>query len=86
VLEFLVVLTVAEIVLVLVVLASYLGLIRQSLRRTAKTLAKVGFGVRAIETQAEAIGPAVLRINAALEDVAAAAPGLVERVDRLARP
>lgn len=85
-LEFLIVVTVAEIVLVLVVLATYLGLVRQSLRRSAQTLAKVGFGVRAIETQAGAIGPSVVRINTALEEIAAAAPGLVERVDRLARP
>lgn len=85
-LELLIVLTVAEIVLVLVVLATYLALVRQSLRRSAETLAKVGFGVRAIETQAGAIGPSVTRINAALEQIASAAPGLVERVDRLARP
>lgn len=85
-LEFLVIVTVAEIVLVLVVLATYLSLVRGSLRRSAATLAKVGFGVRAIETQAGAIGPSVVRINAALERIATAAPGLVERVDRLSRP
>lgn len=83
-LELLIILTVAEIVLVVAVLATYLFRIRQSLRGSARTLAKVAFGVRAIESQTATIGPAVGRINTALEDLAATAPGLVERVDRLA--
>jgi hypothetical protein len=80
-----VVLTVAEIVLVLAVLASYLLLVRQSLRRTSKTLGKVAFGVRAIETQAGTVGPSVGRLNAALEALAGAVPGLVSHTDRAGR-
>lgn len=84
-LEVLIILTVTEILLVIAVLASYLILIRKSLRHTAKTLGKTAFGVRAIETQAGAIGPAVLRINAALEELAATAPRLADGVERLPR-
>lgn len=85
-LELLIILTLTEVVLVLAVLVSYLVRITASLRRTARLLAKVGFGVRAIETQAGAVAPAVTRINATLEDVAAAAPALIERAEQLAGP
>jgi uncharacterized protein YoxC len=85
VLEFLIIVTVAEILLVLAVLATYLLLIRRSLRHTSKTLGKVAFGVRAIETQAGTIGPAVGRTNVALEDLATTTPDLATRVDRLSR-
>lgn len=68
----LVVLTVAEIVLVVAVLVYYLLRIAGSLRRTSELLGKVSFGVRAIETQCSVIGPAVVTINGQLEGVAAA--------------
>jgi hypothetical protein len=66
----LIILTAVEIVLVLVVLVVYLVKITASLKRTAAYLAKVSFGVRAIETQCEPIGPSVLQINAQLERIA----------------
>lgn len=68
----LVTLTVVEIVLVAAVLVYYLVRIAASLRRSAVALGKVAFGVRAIETQCEVIGPAVLRINDQLSGVAGA--------------
>ncbi len=77
----LVVLTVLEIALVVVVLVFYLVAIARSLRRTALTLAKVSFGVRAIETQCEAIGPSVSEINERLpvvRDALADLTGLAE--------
>jgi hypothetical protein len=67
----LVVLTVVEIVLLVVVLAVYLVKIAQSLRSTVGYLAKISFGVRAIETQCEAVGPAVTTVNGQLEVIAA---------------
>ena len=81
-LELLIVLTVVEVLLVLGVLAVYLGLVGRSLRTTATVLGKVAFGVRAIETQTSAVGPGVTRINAALEDLAAAAPQVADGLDR----
>lgn len=62
--------TVVEIVLVLAVLVVYLVRIARSLRGSAALLAKVSFGVRAIESQCAPIGPSVTQINDRLEDVA----------------
>lgn len=78
-----IVLTVVEVLLVLGVLLGYLVQIRERLGSTAKLLARIAFGVRAIETQAGAIGPSTDRINAALEELAATAPRLAEGVARL---
>lgn len=78
----LVVLTVLEIVLVLGVLLTYLVLIRESLRRTAKLLAKVAFGVRAIERQMQPVPDHVDRVNGSLERLAAALPGLNDAAER----
>lgn len=69
---FLVTFTAVEIVLVAAVLVYYLIRIAASLRRTSVLLGKVAFGVRAIETQCQAIGPAVLTINDQLSGVAGA--------------
>lgn len=68
----LVTLTIVEIVLVVSVLVYYLLVIAASLRRTAVLLGKVSFGVRAIETQCQAIGPSVLKVNDRLSGIAAA--------------
>lgn len=59
----LVALTIVEIVLVLAVLVGYLVAVAASLRRSAVILAKVSFGVRAIETQTQAIGAHVPELN-----------------------
>ncbi len=74
----LVTLTVVEIVLVAVVLVYYLIRIAASLRRTSVLLGKVAFGVRAIETQCQSIGPSVLTINDQLTGVAAALSAVTE--------
>lgn len=65
----LVVLTLLEIAVVLGVLVGYIVAIARSLRRTSQSLAKVSFGVRAIETQCQAIGPSVGLLNERLEIV-----------------
>jgi len=68
----LVVLTILEILVVVAVLVVFLVAIARSLRRTAALLAKVSFGVRAIESQAAPIGPSVLTVNSQLTGIAAA--------------
>lgn len=68
----LVILTVIEIALFLGVVAVYLHLIGRSLTASAGHLAKVAFGVRAIDTQTAPIGPAVVGINERLTGIAAA--------------
>ncbi len=65
----LVTLTIVEIALVVIALVYYLVRIAASLRRTSVLLGKVAFGVRAIETQCEVIGPSVLTVNDQLSGV-----------------
>ncbi|HMC08517.1 MAG TPA: hypothetical protein VKL22_04270 [Actinomycetota bacterium] len=78
----LVVLTVAEILLFVVVLGAYLVRIATRLRSIASNLAKVTFGVRAIEQEAAAVAPAANRINSALGGVVRE---LTAAADRIAR-
>lgn len=80
----LVVLTILEIVLVLVVLVYYLARVAASLRRTSTLLGKVAFGVRAIETQTQVIGPSVGRVNDQLAGVTNALADLTELADAAA--
>jgi hypothetical protein len=80
----LVVLTVAEIVLVVVVLAAYLVVITRHLSVISQYLGKIAFGVRAVETQTGAIGPAVLRINGTLREIDTALGPLAEKARRAA--
>lgn len=68
----LIVATLAEVLILVVVLASYLIIIAAKLRSVSHTLGLVTFGVRAIEKQTEPIGPVVTDINGALEGVAGA--------------
>jgi hypothetical protein len=79
----LIVLTVAEIALVVGVLAFYLIRISGSLHMTAKHLAKVTYGVRAVETQCESIGPSVTRINEQLGVIAGAVGGVADRAEAI---
>ena len=82
----LVTLTIIEIVLVLVVLVYYLARVAASLRRTSTLLGKVAFGVRAIETQTEVIGPSVLKVNDQLATVANALADLTDLAEAAAGP
>ncbi len=74
----LVVLTVLLIVVFVGVVAAYLIAIARSLNRTSGYLGKVTFGVRAIEKQAEPIGPGVTRINEQLAVIAGALDGVAD--------
>ena len=79
----LIILTVAEITLVIGVLAFYLIRISRSLHMSAKHLAKVTYGVRAVEKQCESIGPSVTRINEQLAGIAGAVAGVADRAEAL---
>jgi hypothetical protein len=80
----LVILTVIEIAIVVGVLATYLVLIDRRLRVISSYLAKLAFGVRAVETQTSPIGPSVLRINATLREIGAALGPIAEKANRVA--
>ena len=63
-------LTIAQVVLFVGVLAGYLVAIASTLRRVSQALARVTFGVRAIEQQTAPIGETLRDVNADLEAVA----------------
>ena len=66
----LIVVTLAEVALLLLVLVGYLLAIARTLRTTSRTLGLITFGVRAIEKQTEPLGPVLRDVNEALEQVA----------------
>lgn len=80
----LVTLTVIEIVALVVVLAIYVPIITRGLRSISANLAKVVFGVRAVEEQVSNIGPYVGRANQTLSEVARALPGVASKAEALA--
>lgn len=80
----LIVLTVLEIALLLVVLATYLALIAIRLHHISDTFGKITFGVRAINSQTSVIGPSVVAVNEELEAIAGALPGVAEKAERVA--
>jgi uncharacterized protein YoxC len=77
--------TVFEIALVVLTLAFFLNRIANQLNHIVKTLAKVTFGVRAVETQCAVIGPAADRINANLKEAAGGLEKAAVLAERLAR-
>ncbi|MEO5679507.1 MAG: hypothetical protein ABIS47_07560 [Acidimicrobiales bacterium] len=77
--------TVFEIALVVLTLAFFLNRISIQLVHITKTLAKVTFGVRAVETQCAVIGPAADRINANLAEAAGGLEKAAVLAERLAR-
>ena len=81
----LIILSVVEVLLVVGALAFYLIRIARSLQNTAASLAKVTFGVRAIETQCANIGPSVVKVNGKLPAIAAALDGLASQAEALGR-
>lgn len=80
----LVTLTVVEIVALVVVLAIYLIVIARQLRSISANLAKVTFGVRAVEQQCLTIEPAVTKVNQTLTEMAGVLPSLAQKAERLA--
>lgn len=80
----LVVFTVVEIVALVVVLALYLVVVAHHVRSIADTLAKITFGVRAVEQQVGVVGPGVTKVNQTLEEIAAALPGIAAKAETVA--
>lgn len=79
----LVTLTVIEIVSLVLVLAFFLAKISRLLRSIAATLAKVTFGVRAVDQQCANIAPAVTQVNRGLQDISNALPGIASKAETL---
>jgi hypothetical protein len=79
------ILTLVEIAALVLVLATYLSVIGNQLRTISATLAKITYGVRAVETMCSVIGPAVDRINGNLQDIASGLQDAAVEAERLAR-
>ncbi len=79
------VLTIVEIAALVIVLATYLTVIGNQLRSICASLARITFGVRAVETMCAVIGPATDRINGNLQDVAQNLQAAAQEAERLAR-
>jgi hypothetical protein len=62
-------LTVLEIGLLVGVLATFLNIVAKQLNRISANLARIAWGVRAVEVMCGVIGPAVDRINGNLVDI-----------------
>ena len=77
--------TVVEIAGLVVVLAIYLSVIARLLNSISANLARITFGVRAVETQCAVIGPAVDKINGNLADTAQGLTDAAVAAERLAR-
>lgn len=77
--------TVLEIVAFVAVLGFFLNHITQQLVSVNRTLAKITFGVRAVEQQCLNIGPAADRLNSNLASVAGAIDNVANMAGRLSR-
>lgn len=78
-------LTVIEVVVLVVALAAFLIVLTARLRSVADHLAKVAWGVRAVETEVGAIGPAVTRVNELLAELTEdLLPAVAARAEELA--
>ena len=79
------ILSLIEIAALVGVLATYLTVIGNQLKRISATLAKITYGVRAVETMCSVIGPAVDRINGNLQDVCMNLQEAAVEAERLSR-
>lgn len=79
-----IVLSVVEIATLVIVLAIYLSVIARQLNSISANLARITFGVRAVETQCAVIGPAVERINGNLVDTANGLTAAAVQAEKLA--
>jgi signal transduction histidine kinase len=81
---FLMTLTVIEVVLFVLVLGIYLRVVTRQLRSIAANLAKVAFGVRAVEEQVT-IGSEVRELNQLMSELSDQdLPNLAQRAERAA--
>jgi hypothetical protein len=79
------VLSILEIAGLVAILATYLSVVARLLNSISANLARITFGVRAVETQCAVIGPAVDRINGNLADTANGLTEAAAAAERLAR-
>lgn len=80
-----VVATVAEMILFVVVLGYFLNRVARQLNSIAATLAKVSWGVRAVETMCAVIDPAAELLNATLTQAAGGLEGAAAKAEKLTR-
>lgn len=80
----LIALTVAEIVLLVVVLAVYLVLLNRRMQSINSNLARIAFDVRAAEPQTSTIGPSVTELNERLTESAETLHRLADEGESLA--
>lgn len=78
-------LTVIEIVLLVAVLAFFLILLTRRLRDVVENLARISFGVRAVETQVGNVGPTVSEMNDRLAEITPMVSAAADRAERSAR-
>ncbi len=77
-------LTVLEIAVIVLVLGYFLNKVANLLNSISKTLSRVAFGVRAVETMCLVIGPGARKLNASLTQVAGGLEGAAGKAERLA--
>jgi hypothetical protein len=77
-------LSILEIATLVIVLAFFLNMVARQLNRISANLARITFGVRAVETQCGVIGPAVERINGNLADVSQNLTAAAAEAEKLA--
>lgn len=78
-------LTVIEVILLVAVLAAYLRVVTRQLRSISSTLAKVAFGVRAVEEQVT-IGSEIRQLNQLVGELAdRELPNLARKAEQAAR-
>lgn len=81
----LITLTVLEIVVLVVVLAIFLMMLTTRLHSISRSLSKVAWGVRAVETEIGNVGPAVIQVNGVLRDLTEnTLPGVAAKAQRIA--
>lgn len=81
----LITLTVLEIVTLVVVLAIFLMMLTTRLHSISRSLSKVAWGVRAVETEIGNVGPAVIQVNGVLRDLTEnTLPGVAAKAQRIA--
>ncbi|MEN3314940.1 MAG: hypothetical protein V7605_1174 [Acidimicrobiaceae bacterium] len=80
-----IILTVVEVGGLVAVLAIYLATIARLLNSISANLARITFGVRAVETMCAVIGPAVDKINGNLASTANGLTQAAASAERLAR-
>ncbi len=83
--ELLVVLSVAEIVVLVAVLAIFLIAVAAIARSIAEHLAVLSADLKEVDRHVGAIGPTAAQINAPLDDIVEALPLIAEQAEELAR-